>query len=96
MIPDEETAAYESFRDALSGTVIARLSTPRSGAPSKRKRAVKGRKNEIKPVRHDQPPQQLQDQDTNDAADLADFIEVGPSSLIHHDVAPRLRPAQAP
>lgn len=56
------------FQDCLSTTVIQRLA-PDPSKGSKKK--VKGRKNEIKPVHVATDPE-------SDAAELADFIEVGP------------------
>jgi len=65
MIPEEEVANYEAFRDCLSELVLAKL----SNTTEKRKR-VKGRKNEIKPVAR---PVESED---NAAEELGDFIDV--------------------
>lgn len=73
MIPDNETQNYETLRDCLSELLIAKLS-PQADKP-KRKRAVKGRKNEIKPVSRPVP------EDGSDAADLSETIEVRIASL---------------
>ncbi|KAK5113502.1 hypothetical protein LTR62_003371 [Meristemomyces frigidus] len=67
MITDNELATFEAFQDNLSTTVIARLS-PTSGKGA-RKKAIKGRKNEIKPVTR------VADNGEGDAAELEDFIE---------------------
>ncbi|TKA43656.1 hypothetical protein B0A54_05439 [Friedmanniomyces endolithicus] len=67
MIPDDEIASFEAFRDSVSTTVIARLAPSPNGS---RKRAVKGRKNEIKPV----VKAQTNDDDGDDAGELSDFF----------------------
>jgi hypothetical protein len=69
MISANESSGLEAFRDALSGTVIARL-TPET---KKREKAVKGRKNEIKPVVRDANGE---GNGLDDAAELSDFVEV--------------------
>ncbi|KAF2157375.1 hypothetical protein K461DRAFT_218935 [Myriangium duriaei CBS 260.36] len=53
---------YSIFRDCLSELIISKL------APSKERRRVKGRKNEIKPVKSQETPETA-------AEDLAEFIE---------------------
>lgn len=72
MIAEDETANYEDFRDCVSELLISRLS---GTADKKKKKATKGRKNEIKPVSRPD-----QDQEDNDAlaADLGETIEVCP------------------
>lgn len=60
---------FEAFRDALSTTVIVLLAPN----PSKKKRAVKGRKREIK---HVTQAAESMNGDLNDAAELSDFVEV--------------------
>lgn len=68
MVHEDEAASYEAFIDAVSTTVIAKLA-PR---PSKgKKRAIKGRKNEIKPVALTR-----ESNEEDDAGDLSDFVEV--------------------
>lgn len=69
MVSEDEVLNFEAFKDCLSTSVISRLA-PDSG---KKKRTIKGRKNEIKPVARDTPAAS----DENDAAELAEFIEVG-------------------
>ena len=66
MAAQEEIENLSIFQDCLSSELIQRLAP----TPGKNKRKVKGRKNEIKPVRLETEPE-------NDASDLADFIEVG-------------------
>lgn len=61
---------YETLRDCVSELLIAKLSPSENKQP--RKRVVKGRKNEIKPVVRST----ADDDDNNDAADLSDTIEV--------------------
>jgi hypothetical protein len=70
MIPEDEIANYEDFRDCVSELLISRLS---GTADKKKKKATKGRKNEIKPVTKPE-----QGQEDNDAllADLGETIEV--------------------
>lgn len=68
MIPEHEVANYEDFRDCVSELLISRLSI--SDSKAKKKRAVKGRKNEIKPV--SRPVRS----ETEDAAELGETIEV--------------------
>lgn len=70
MIAENGSATFETFQDSLSTTVIARLS-PRAGKGS-RKKAIKGRKNEIKPVAYVDSGRS----DDGDAAELGEFIEV--------------------
>lgn len=53
---------YESFRDCMSTVVIERLAPQHP-----KRRAAKGRKNEIKPVVN---------VDEEDSGDLSDFVEV--------------------
>lgn len=69
MIPSEEEANFDTFRDCLSTVVIEKLA-PATAKPKKR---VKGRKNEIKPV--------VVAADGGDgeadAAELSEFTEVG-------------------
>lgn len=69
MIPANEAAGFDSFADCLSTTVIARLA-PDTG---KRKRAVKGRKNEIKPI---MPIAHPEDDTLGDAGELSEFVQV--------------------
>ena len=69
MIAESEVQNYEIFRDCVSELLIAKLS-PSADTP-KRKRLVKGRKNEIKPV------SRAAAEDSSDAADLSETIEVG-------------------
>lgn len=68
MIPEHEVANYEDFRDCVSELLISRLSI--SDSKAKKKRAVKGRKNEIKPV--SRPVRS----ETEDGAELGETIEV--------------------
>lgn len=60
------TSNYEAFRECFSNVLIAKL----CDTGEKRKKAVKGRKNEIKPVRHEQPLDE-----GNDVSELADTID---------------------
>ena len=69
MIPEDEVTNYEIFRDCVSELVISKLS--RGADKHKRKRAVKGRKNEIKPV-----VRPVQEVEQTDAEELGEFIEV--------------------
>ena len=69
MIAEAEVDNFENFKDCLSTTVIQKLA-PSSGKPIKK---IKGRKNEIKPVARVIAGD---GDDGNDAAELADFIEV--------------------
>lgn len=69
MIAEDEQANYENFRDCISELVISKLSP--SADKAKKKRAVKGRKNEIKPVMR--PAEQ---DESNGAEDLAEFVDV--------------------
>jgi len=76
MPPDDVEANYATFRDCLSSLVLQSLAVP-INKPS-RKRKVRGRKNEIKPVG------QKEGEDGGggqDAEELSDFIEVGWISL---------------
>lgn len=68
MIPSDEEANFEIFRDCLSTVVIEKLA-PATAKPKKR---VKGRKNEIKPV----VAADGGDGEA-DAAELSEFTEVG-------------------
>ncbi|KAK3111792.1 hypothetical protein LTR53_012600 [Teratosphaeriaceae sp. CCFEE 6253] len=70
MVHEAETASFEAFCDALSTSVIAKL-TP---DPGKRKRAIKGRKNEIKLVAkvRESNGETLNE---DDAGDLSEFVE---------------------
>lgn len=68
MIADDEQTNYETFRDCLSTPLIEKsLGEPRN--PRKRK-GGKGRKNAIKPV------VEVTIDTSNDAAELADFLDV--------------------
>ena len=69
MIAEDEIQNYENFRDCVSELLISKLS-PAADRP-KRKRMVKGRKNEIKPVSRPATDE------SGDAADLSETIEVG-------------------
>ncbi|GAB7361374.1 hypothetical protein MBLNU230_g1429t1 [Neophaeotheca triangularis] len=71
MIPDDENNNFDIFRDCLSTAIIEKLA-PVNSKPSSRKRGGKGRKNEIKPAA---PVVSAEEQQENDAAELADFIE---------------------
>ncbi|KAK5172883.1 uncharacterized protein LTR77_003004 [Saxophila tyrrhenica] len=68
MIPDDEQNNFDIFLDCLSATIVASLSP--SNKKGQRKRAVKGRKNEIKAVIQDATEKQ-----ENDAAELGEFVE---------------------
>ncbi|WPH04299.1 Hypothetical protein R9X50_00718800 [Acrodontium crateriforme] len=70
MIAQNEASSFELFRESLSTTVIERLA-PRS--TTVKKRGVKGRKNEIKPVV--QSVQKQEEEQRNDAEELSEFIE---------------------
>ncbi|KAK5125194.1 hypothetical protein LTR85_000870 [Meristemomyces frigidus] len=70
MISEEEAASFEAFADGLSTTVIARLAP--DGGKGTKKRAVKGRKNEIKPVAK---VAQSNGDDIGDAAELSEFVQ---------------------
>lgn len=67
MIATDELDNFEVFRDCLSTSVIARL-VPASTKSSK-KRASRGRKNEVKPVA------KCEDERENDVTELSEFIE---------------------
>lgn len=75
MVPENEIANFETFRDCLSTAIIEKLApvTPKAS----RKRGGKGRKNEIKPIDR----VSAEESQENDAAELADFVEV--SSIRH-------------
>jgi hypothetical protein len=70
MIPGDEIANYEDLRDCVSELLISKLS---GTADKKKKKASKGRKNEIKPV---SKPEQGQEDNDALAADLGETIEV--------------------
>ncbi len=72
MIPEDELANHAVFLDCLSVSVVSSLA-PATKKTTK-KRAGKGRKNEIKPV--EKADGNALD-DGNDAAELSEFIEVG-------------------
>ncbi|CAK4001378.1 Hypothetical predicted protein [Lecanosticta acicola] len=68
MVPEHERSNFETFQDCLSTSVIQKLA-PSSGKKTK-KRSIKGRKNEIKPV------VKVDDENgLDDATELADFVE---------------------
>ena len=71
MISEDETPNYETFRDCVSELVLSKLS---KSATTKKKR-VKGRKNEIKPV-----IRPVEEDETEDAEELGEFIEVNPTA----------------
>lgn len=72
MIPAEEEPNFSTFRDCLSEPVIRKFAIQPPKAT--KRRAAKGRKNEIKPVY----PKVIQDDErqSNDAEELGEFIEV--------------------
>ena len=76
MIPEDEIANYEDFRDCVSELLISRLS---GTAEKKKKKVTKGRKNEIKPV---SKPEQGQEDNDALAADLGETIEVCEDCLV--------------
>jgi len=76
MVPEDEIANYEDFRDCVSELLISRLS---GTADKKKKKASKGRKNEIKPV---VKPEQGQEDNDALAADLGETIEVCQDILV--------------
>lgn len=71
MIVEGEAENFEVFRDCLSTTVIEKL-VPRT-ATGPKKRAAKGRKNGSHPAASDAGNDEVQ---SNDAAELSDFVEV--------------------
>jgi hypothetical protein len=83
MIPPEEQANYETFRECLSDQVISRLTVPVK-ANKKQKKRGKGRKNGLnKDTESAQDVELETDKGTElsckakgDAEELADFIEV--------------------
>lgn len=78
MIPDVEIVNHEVFLDCLSATVVASLAPNAKKVP--RKRAVKGRKNEIIPVVQSTPQEQVDEE--NDAVELSDFVQVCASKVM--------------
>ncbi|TKA42679.1 hypothetical protein B0A54_07522 [Friedmanniomyces endolithicus] len=76
MIQDAEITSFEAFQDSLSTKVIAKLAPDPKRS---RKRAVKGRKNEIKPV----VKTPTNDDNGEDAGELSDFVEVRGPIVIH-------------
>ena len=76
MISEDEIANYEDLRDCVSELLISRLS---GTAVKKKKKASKGRKNEIKPV---VKPEQGQEDNDALAADLGETIEVCQDILV--------------
>lgn len=72
MIPQEESTNFDIFRDCLSTTIIQKLSPENRNGGNKKKKKVKGRKNEIKPVVRST----AEEDEANDAAELGDFVEV--------------------
>lgn len=73
MVSDNEVASFEAFQDSLSSTVIARLAPHPAKGP--KKKTVKGRKNEIKPVTKITNGN-ADELSGGDAAELSDFVEV--------------------
>nr|POE98271.1 uncharacterized protein yisb [Quercus suber] len=71
MIPASESANFKIFRDSLSTLVIGRLAPSSSSQGATKKRAVKGRKNEIKPVVRTQ-----EETGEEQGAELSEFVEV--------------------
>lgn len=69
MISEEESANFDVFRDCLSTAIIEKLA-PAGGKGTKKKR-VKGRKREIKPVVREE-----EEDGRSDVAELAEFVEV--------------------
>nr|POF15041.1 uncharacterized protein yisb [Quercus suber] len=73
MILSSESPNFEIFRDSLSTLVLERLAPSSSSARGKngatRKRGIKGRKNEIKPVVRSDEDQE------EDGAELSEFVE---------------------
>lgn len=69
MIEESEQTNYETFRDCLSTPLMEKS----LGEPTKmrRRKGGRGRKNAIKAV------VEVSDGNGNDAAELADFIDVG-------------------
>jgi predicted choloylglycine hydrolase len=74
MIAQDEMSNYEDFRDCVSELLISRLSGTCSNTATKRKKATKGRKNEIKPVIRG--PDEEKTENESLAADLGETIEV--------------------
>ncbi|KAK4990687.1 hypothetical protein LTR50_002387 [Elasticomyces elasticus] len=68
MIQNEEQENFGIFRECLSGLLVSRLAA--SPDKTSRRKAVKGRKNNIKPV-----VELREQQEANDAAELADFMD---------------------
>lgn len=72
MIPEEEADNFNVFLDCLSVAVVTAL-TPPDAKKRGKKRAVKGRKNEIKSIeRPDTGTSGFED----DAAELSEFVQV--------------------
>lgn len=67
MIPGDESANYEAFRDAMQGVIVQRL-LPSERRQSRHKR-IKGRRNDVEPVSHTIDL-------TEHISELSDFIEV--------------------
>lgn len=70
VLSDDEANNLDVFKDSVSAVVIEKLAP--TNAQSK-KRSVRGRKNEIKPVAR---TTSAVDTATNDAAELGEFAEV--------------------
>lgn len=87
-IPSSEESNYETFRDCLSEAVVQRLSAPQKPV---RRRAAKGRKNGVKAISKAEKPSKEETastshenvDETNDAEDLVEFIDVSPPSSSH-------------
>ena len=82
MTDNEHQGNFETFRDWVSGPVIQRLLS-RPAKPSKSK-AAKNRRNGIKSV------VEVQEEGSNEAADLADFVDVHKHPSYHLNIALRI------
>lgn len=79
IIPPEEQSNFETFRECLSEPVLRALATPIEEPKKKKKRH--GKKNSKNGIKSDEPRQKPETpaqngEETNDAEDLGEFIDV--------------------
>jgi hypothetical protein len=74
MVPESGSSNFQTFRDCISTSIIEKLAPDNGQKGGGKKRKVKGRKNEIKPVMRTVEDQEAEA--ARAAEEVGEFVEV--------------------